>query len=140
MDLLERITTGTKDILTMEIETKGYEGTTLEYRKMNIAEQKKYKRIINKSIGTISTTERNGFRGNGQEAVAELDIAKNGDAEYKAEVYLLRISTTIDGEEKLSENQIMNLDADLFDEIVQKLKDVNNLEGKRDTNNEVKKS
>jgi len=34
----------------------------------------------------------------------------------------------------------LDINADLFDEIVQKLKDINNLEGKRDTNNEVKKS
>lgn len=140
MDLLEKITAGTKDVLTMNIDIDGYKGT-LEYRKLNINEQKKYRRIINKALGKVSTTERNGFRGNsGQEAVAELDIAENGDAEYKAEVYLIETSLTVDGKKQLTEKQIQGMDGVLFDEIVKQLKEVNNLDNTRNSNEEVKKS
>lgn len=139
MDLLERITAGTNDILTLEIDIDEYQGT-LEYRKLNINEQKKYRRIINKALGKVSTTERNGFRGNGQEAVAELDIAVSGDAEYKAEVYLIETSLTINGEKRLSEATIKQMDAALFDEIVRQLKEINNLENNRNSTEEVKKS
>lgn len=140
MDLLERIIAGTHDPLIMEIDIEGYKGT-IEYRKLSINETKKYQRIINKSLGTVSTTERNGFRQqNGQEAVAQLNIAESSDAEYKAEVYLVRTSLTIDGEETLDEKTITGMDSVLFDEIVRQLKKANNLDNSRDSSNEVKKS
>lgn len=140
MDLLEKIIAGTKDTLTMEIDIEGYQGT-INYRKLSINETKKYQRIINKSLGTVSTTERNGFRQqNGQEAVAQLNIAESSDAEYKAEVYLVRTSLTLDGNETLDEKTIQSMDSVLFDEIVRQLKDINNLNNTRDSSNEVKKS
>lgn len=142
MDLLERITAGTKDILVMNIETKGYEDSTLEYRKLSINEQKHYKKIINKALGKVSTIEKQGFRGGrGQEAKAEMDIAESGEAEYQAELYLVKTSLTIDGKERLTKDQIETMDAPLFEEIVEKLKKINGLDTSANNNieNDIKK-
>lgn len=139
MDLLNKIIAGTSDILTMTIKIEGYEGE-LDYKKLSINETKKYQRIINKSLGTVSTTERNGFRQqNGQEAVAELNIAESSDAEYKADVYLVKTSLNVEGNE-LTEKQIQDMDSTLFEEIVKQLKEANNLNNTRDSTEEVKKS
>jgi len=141
MDLLDKIIAGTNDTLIMELDIAGYEGDTLEYRKLSINETKKYQRIINKSLGTVSTTERNGFRQmNGQEAVAELNIAESSDAEYKADIYLVKTSLTIDGKESLNDKQIEAMPSILFEEIVKQLKEANNLNNTRDSEKEVKKS
>lgn len=140
MDLLEKIIAGTNDTLVMKIEIEGYEGE-LQYRKLSINETKKYQRIINKSLGTVSTTERNGFRKqNGQEAVAELNIAESSDAEYKADVYLVKTSFKVDGKEQLNDKQIESMPSVLFEEIVRQLKEANNLNNSRDSVAEVKKS
>ena len=140
MDLLNTIIAGTSDTFTMTIKIEGYEGE-LEYRKLSINEIKNYQRIINKSLGTVSTTERNGFRQqNGQEAVAELNIAESSDAEYKADVYLVKTSLTTEGNESLKEKQITEMPSTLFEEIVRQLKEANNLNNTRDRTEEVKKS
>ena len=140
MDLQNTIIAGTSDTFTMTIKIEGYEGE-LEYRKLSINEIKNYQRIINKSLGTVSTTERNGFRQqNGQEAVAELNIAESSDAEYKADVYLVKTSLTTEGNESLKEKQITEMPSTLFEEIVRQLKEANNLNNTRDRTEEVKKS
>ena len=140
MDLLNTIIAGTSDTFTMTIKIEGYEGE-LKYRKLSINEIKNYQRIINKSLGTVSTTERNGFRQqNGQEAVAELNIAESSDAEYKADVYLVKTSLTTEGNESLKEKQITEMPSTLFEEIVRQLKEANNLNNTRDRTEEVKKS
>ena len=142
MDLLERITSGTKDTLIMTLETKGYEGDTLAYRKLSINEQKHFKNIINKSLGKVSTIEKNGFRGGrNQEAKAEMDIAKSEQANYEAEIYLVKTSLTIDGKEQLTSEQIKEIDAPLFEEIVENLKDINRLnDSQAKVENDIKKS
>ena len=142
MDLLERITSGTKDTLIMTLETKGYEGDTLAYRKLSINEQKHFKNIINKSLGKVSTIEKNGFRGGrNQEAKAEMDIAKSEQANYEAEIYLVKTSLTIDGKEQLTSEQIKEIDAPLFEEIVGNLKDINRLnDSQAKVENDIKKS
>ena len=135
--------TGLKDLLLGANETTfiNIEGFTepFEVRKLNIKEERKYRRIINKSMGKVSTTERNGFRNSGQEAKAELDIAVTSDAEYDANIYLIKQSCKINGESFDDVDIETQMDAEVFNKLVKALKELNNLDNSRNTEEEIKK-
>lgn len=128
---------GTDEIIELKLETLN---DTLSVRKINIKETRQYKRIINEALGTINTTERSGFRQQrGREAIAEINLADTSDAEYKANVYLIMCSVNISGE-TITEEEINNkLPANVFKELVTKLKELNALNDDVDLEEEVKK-
>lgn len=134
----EDLLAGINEEVVIEVEIAEDDFKTFSVRKLSIDEQKHYKRIINKALGKVSTTERNGFRNSGQEAVAELDIAESGDAEYKAEVYLVQKSFETDGK-SVEISDVKKIPSDIFDKVVEKLKELNNLDNSRDSESEVKK-
>ena len=123
---------------TTFIEVEGFD-EQFEVRKLNVREVKKYESIINKSLGKVKSTERDGFRNSGREAAAEVDIAKATDAEYAANVYLIKTSFSINGEKYSEEEILNNMGADIFSNVVSALKDLNNLNKERNTEEEVKK-
>ena len=129
---------GTDEIIELKLETLD---DTLSVRKINIKETRQYKRIVNKAFGTINTTERSGFRQQrGTEAIAEINVADASDAEYKANVYLVMCSVNIFGEEPITEEDINNkLPANVFKELVTKLKELNALNDDVNLEEEVKK-
>jgi len=135
---------GLKDLLlgadeTTTINVKGID-EPLEVRKLNIKEERHYRRIINKSLGKVSTTEKNGFKGRGQEAKAELDIAVTGDAEFDANIYLVKTSFSIHGEDLKDVDIETQLPSDIFNNIVTELKILNNLsDEERNVEDDIKK-
>lgn len=128
---------GTDEIIELKLETVN---DTLSVRKINIKETRQYKRIVNEALGTINTTERSGFRQQiGTEAIAEINVADTSDAEYKANVYLIMCSVNISGE-PITEEEINNkLPANVFKELVTKLKELNALNDDVNLEKEVKK-
>lgn len=128
---------GTDEIIELKLETVN---DTLSVRKINIKETRQYKRIVNEALGTINTTERGGFRQQrGTEAIAEINVADTSDAEYKANVYLIMCSVNISGE-PITEEEINNkLPANVFKELVTKLKELNALNDDVNLEEEVKK-
>lgn len=120
------------------INIEGFE-EPFEVRKLTIQEERKYRRIINKSMGKVSTTERNGFRNSGQEAKAELDIAVTSDAEYEANIYLIKESFKINGENFDDVNIETQMSGEIYNKLVKALKELNNLDNSRDTEEEIKK-
>ena len=128
---------GTDEIIELKLETLK---DTLSVRKINIKETRQYKRIVNEALGTINTTERSGFRQQrGTEAIAEINVADTSDAEYKANVYLIMCSVNI-SEETITEEDINNkLPANVFKELVTKLKELNALNDDINLEDEVKK-
>lgn len=128
---------GTDEIIELKLETVN---DTLSVRKINIKETRQYKRIVNEALGTINTTERSGFRQQrGTEAIAEINVADTSDAEYKANVYLIMCSVNISGE-PITEEEINNkLPANVFKELVTKLKELNALNDDVNLEEEVKK-
>ncbi|PAV07616.1 hypothetical protein [Methanosphaera cuniculi] len=133
----EDLLCGTNEQVPIYIEATG---TTENVRKINVAETKNYRRIINKALGTINTTERTqGRRSRGTEAVAKLNLADTSEAEYDANVYLIKCSFNIDGQ-KINEKDITErLPNDVFDELVTKLKKLNSLDDDVNLEDEVKK-
>ena len=134
---------GLKDLLlgadeTTTINVKGID-EPLEVRKLNIKEERHYRRIINKSLGKVSTTEKNGFKGRGQEAKAELDIAVTSDAEFDANIYLVKTSFSIHGEDLKDVDIETQLPSDTFNNIVDELKKLNNLDDNKNVEQEIKK-
>ena len=112
----------------------------LEVRKLTIKEERKYRRIINKSMGKVSTTERNGFRNSGQEAKAEIDIAETSDAEYDANIYLIKQSFSIEGENVDGLDIENQMPIEIFNKLVEALKELNNLNNApRNVEEEIKK-
>lgn len=133
----EDLLAGTNEQIQIEIEATG---TTENVRKINVAETKQYKRIINKALGTINTTERSGGRNlRGTEAVAKLNLADTNDAEYDANVYLIKCSFNIDGQTINEKDIIERLPNVVFDELVTKLKKLNALDNDVNLESEVKK-
>lgn len=133
---LQELLMGASETTFIELESFDEQ---FEVRKLNVREVKHYEKIINKSLGKVKSTERNGFRNSGQEAAAEIDIAKANDAEYEANVYLIKTSFSIN-DEKYTEEEIMNnMTGDVFTEVVSALKDLNNLNKERNTEEEAKK-
>lgn len=128
---------GTDEIIELKLETVN---DTLSVRKINIKETRQYKRIVNEALGTINTTERSGFRQQrGTEAIAKINVADTSDAEYKANVYLIMCSVNIAGE-PITEEEINNkLPANVFKELVTKLKELNALNDDVNLEEEVKK-
>ncbi|WP_303222287.1 hypothetical protein [Methanosphaera stadtmanae] len=128
---------GTDEIIELKLETVN---DTLSVRKINIKETRQYRRIVNEAFGTINTTERSGFRQQrGTEASAEINVADTSDAEYKANVYLIMCSVNIVGE-PITEEEINNkLPANVFKELVTKLKELNALNDDVNLEEEVKK-
>lgn len=128
---------GIDEIIELKLETLD---DTLSVRKINIKETRQYKRIVNEALGTINTTERSGFRQQrGTEAIAEINVADTSDAEYKANVYLIMCSVNI-SEETITEEDINNkLPANVFKELVTKLKELNALNDDVNLEEEVKK-
>ena len=90
-------------------------------------------------MGIVSTTERNGFRNSGQEAKAELDIAVTSDAEYDANIYLIKQSFKINGESFDDVDIETQMAAEVFNKLVKALKELNNLDNSRNTEEEIKK-
>ena len=113
-----------------------------EVRKLNIKEERHYRRIINKSMGKVSTTERNGFRNSGQEAKAEIDIADTSDAEYDANIYLIKQSFNVDGENLDDIDIETQLSGEIFNKLVNALKELNHLnnESNKNLEEDLKKS
>lgn len=110
-----------------------------EVRKLTIKEERKYRRIINKSMGKVSTTERNGFRNSGQEAKAELDIAETSDAEYDANIYLIKKSFEVNGEHFDDVDIETQMSGEVFSKLVDALKKLNNLDNSKNVEDEIKK-
>lgn len=128
---------GTDEIIELKLETLD---DTLSVRKINIKETRQYKRIVNEALGTINTTERSGFRQQrGTEAIAEINVADTSDAEYKANVYLIMCSVNIGGEAITEEDINNKLPANVFKELVTKLKELNALNDDVNLEEEVKK-
>lgn len=128
---------GTDEIIELKLETLD---DTLSVRKINIKETRQYKRIVNEALGTINTTERSGFRQQrGTEAIAEINVADTSDAEYKANVYLIMCSVNISGETITEEDINNKLPANVFKELVTKLKELNALNDDVNLEEEVKK-
>lgn len=128
---------GTDEIIELKLETLD---DTLSVRKINIKETRQYKRIVNEALGTINTTERSGFRQQrGTEAIAEINVADTSDAEYKANVYLIMCSVNISGEPITEEDINNKLPANVFKELVTKLKELNALNDDVNLEEEVKK-
>lgn len=128
---------GTDEIIELKLETVN---DTLSVRKINIKETRQYKRIVNEALGTINTTERSGFRQQrGTEAIAEINVADTSDAEYKANVYLIMCSVNISGETITEEDINNKLPANVFKELVTKLKELNALNDDVNLEEEVKK-
>lgn len=128
---------GTDEIIELKLETFD---DTLSVRKINIKETRQYKRIVNEALGTINTTERSGFRQQrGTEAIAEINVADTSDAEYKANVYLIMCSVNISGETITEEDINNKLPANVFKELVTKLKELNALNDDVNLEEEVKK-
>lgn len=128
---------GTDEIIELKLETIE---DTLSVRKINIKETRQYKRIVNEALGTINTTERSGFRQQrGTEAIAEINVADTSDAEYKANVYLIMCSVNISGETITEEDINNKLPANVFKELVTKLKELNALNDDVNLEEEVKK-
>lgn len=136
MATLEDLLIGANEPTYIEIE--GFDDK-FEVRKLNVKEERKYKRIINKSLGKVSTTERNGFRNKGQEANAEIDIAETNDAEYEANMFLIVTSFNVDGATYKEKEIEELLSGEIFNKLVDALKELNNLDNSRDTEEEVKK-
>ena len=128
---------GTDEIIELKLETVN---DTLSVRKINIKETRQYRRIVNEALGTINTTERSGFiQQRGTEAIAKINVADTSDAEYKANVYLIMCSVNISGE-PITEEEINNkLPANVFKELVTKLKELNALNDDVNLEKEVKK-
>lgn len=128
---------GTDEIIELKLETVN---DTLSVRKINIKETRQYRRIVNEAFGTINTTERSGFiQQRGTEASAKINVADTSDAEYKANVYLIMCSVNISGE-PITEEEINNkLPANVFKELVTKLKELNALNDDVNLEKEVKK-
>lgn len=128
---------GTDEIIELKLETVN---DTLSVRKINIKETRQYRRIINEALGTINTSERSGFlHQRGTEASAKINVADTSDAEYKANVYLIMCSVNISGE-PITEEEINNkLPANVFKELVTKLKELNALNDDVNLEKEVKK-
>ena len=128
---------GTDEIIELKLETVN---DTLSVRKINIKETRQYKRIVNEALGTINTTERSGFRQQrGTEAIAKINVADTSDAEYKANVYLIMCSVNISGETITEEDINNKLPANVFKELVTKLKELNALNDDVNLEEEVKK-
>ena len=128
---------GTDEIIELKLETLD---DTLSVRKINIKETRQYKRIVNEALGTINTTERSGFRQQrGTEAIAKINVADTSDAEYKANVYLIMCSVNISGEPITEEDINNKLPANVFKELVTKLKELNALNDDVNLEEEVKK-
>lgn len=128
---------GTDEIIELKLETFD---DTLSVRKINIKETRQYKRIVNEALGTINTTERSGFRQQrGTEAIAKINVADTSDAEYKANVYLIMCSVNISGETITEEDINNKLPANVFKELVTKLKELNALNDDVNLEEEVKK-
>lgn len=128
---------GTDEIIELKLETCD---DTLSVRKINIKETRQYKRIVNEALGTINTTERSGFRQQrGTEAIAKINVADTSDAEYKANVYLIMCSVNISGETITEEDINNKLPANVFKELVTKLKELNALNDDVNLEEEVKK-
>ena len=128
---------GTDEIIELKLETLD---DTLSVRKINIKETRQYHRIINEAFGTINTTERSGFRHQrGAEATAEINVADTSDAEYTANVYLIMCSVNLGGETITEEDINNKLPANVFKELVTKLKELNALSDDVNLEEEVKK-
>lgn len=128
---------GTDEIIELKLETVN---DTLSVRKINIKETRQYRRIVNEAFGTINTTERGGFLSQrGTEASAKINVADTSDAEYKANVYLIMCSVNISGEPITEEDINNKLPANVFKELVTKLKELNALSDDVNLEKEVKK-